>query len=118
MCLRDVKRKEQLQKLLFPEGIVYDLKNNTFRTDRVNVIFMLMAHLANNTGAKEKGQTNALACLSLSAEKQGFEPWIPFDRYTHFPGVPLQPLEHLSVSSVRAAKVMIPGVGKKFFSLI
>ena len=33
---------------------------------------------------------------SLSAEKQGFEPWIPFDRYTHFPGVPLQPLEHLS----------------------
>ena len=57
----DVKRKEQLQKLLFPEGIVYDLKNNTFRTDRVNVIFMLMAQLANNTGAKEKGQTNALA---------------------------------------------------------
>jgi hypothetical protein len=66
------------------------------RTDRVNVIFMLMAQLANNTGAKEKGQTNALACLSLSAEGQGFEPWIPFDRYTHFPGVPLQPLEHLS----------------------
>jgi hypothetical protein len=38
------------------------------------------------------------------AERQGFEPWIPFDRYTHFPGVPLQPLEHLSV---RAAKVII-----------
>jgi site-specific DNA recombinase len=70
----DVKRKEQLQKLLFPEGIVYDLKNNAFRTDRVNVIFMLMAQLANNTGAKEKEQTNSLACLSLSAEREGFEP--------------------------------------------
>lgn len=30
------------------------------------------------------------------AEGEGFEPSIPFDRYTHFPGVPLQPLEHLS----------------------
>ena len=63
-----------IQKLLFPEEIVYDLKNNTFRTDRVNVIFMLMAQLANNTEAKEKGQTNALACLSLSADRTGLEP--------------------------------------------
>ena len=35
------------------------------------------------------------------AEGQGFEPWIPFDRYTHFPGVPLQPLEHLSVKGCK-----------------
>ncbi len=31
------------------------------------------------------------------AERQGFEPWIGV-AYTHFPGVRLQPLGHLSVS--------------------
>ena len=36
--------------------------------------------------------------LLIDAERKGFEPLIPFDRYTHFPGVPLQPLEHLSVT--------------------
>ena len=32
------------------------------------------------------------------AERRGFEPRIPFWGYTRFPGVPLQPLEHLSFS--------------------
>ena len=92
----DVKEKQRLQKLLFPQGIAFDLKTNAFRTERVNVIFLLMAELVNHTRGNEKGQTGLLSRLSLSAERQGFEPWIPFDRYTHFPGVPLQPLEHLS----------------------
>ena len=69
----DVKGKQRLQKLLFPQGIAFDLKTNSFRTERVNVIFMLMAQLANNTGSKEKGQTDASACLSLLAEREGFE---------------------------------------------
>jgi site-specific DNA recombinase len=92
----NIERKEKLQKLLFPEGIVYDKKKGAFRTDRVNTVFQLIARLASVSGNNEKGQTTALTSLSLSAERQGFEPWIPFDRYTHFPGVPLQPLEHLS----------------------
>ncbi len=55
---------------MIPEGIVYDLKNHTFRTDRVNVILMLMAQPANNAGAKVKEQTNALM-FSLSAGCKG-----------------------------------------------
>ena len=92
----DIKDKEKLQKLLFPDGIVFDQKNRVFRTERVNVIFLLLSSLQSIIEDSEKGQTGILDRLSLSAEKQGFEPWIPFDRYTHFPGVPLQPLEHLS----------------------
>ncbi len=30
------------------------------------------------------------------AERQGFEPWRPLSRPTHFPGAPVQPLRHLS----------------------
>ena len=63
----DVKRKGQLQKLRYPERNVDDLKNHTSRTDPANVIFMFVVQLANNTLEKEKEQTNASACLSLSA---------------------------------------------------
>jgi hypothetical protein len=48
---------------------------------------------------KQKNDTTI--AVSFCAEKQGFEPWIPFDRYTHFPGVPLQPLEHLSFEGMQ-----------------
>lgn len=37
----DIKDKEKMQKLLFPDGVVFDQKNRAFRTERVNVIFML-----------------------------------------------------------------------------
>ena len=35
--------------------------------------------------------------MLLLAEREGFEPSIRFNPYTHFPGVRLQPLGHLSV---------------------
>ena len=35
------------------------------------------------------------------AERVGFEPTVPFDRYTHFPGEPVQPLLHLSVRGLQ-----------------
>lgn len=92
----DIKDKEKLQKLLFPDGIIYDRKNEALRTERINVIFLLLPELQSISANMKKGQTGILDRLSLSAERQGFEPWIPFDRYTHFPGVPLQPLKHLS----------------------
>ena len=36
------------------------------------------------------------------AERQGFEPWIG-GTYTHFPGVRLQPLGHLSANRIEAS---------------
>jgi site-specific DNA recombinase len=95
-----IGKKEKLQKLLFPHGIVYDRSKGEFRTDRVNSVFELIAELVKDVEDTNKGQTAVKDRLSLSAERQGFEPWIPFDRYTHFPGVPLQPLEHLSVHAL------------------
>jgi site-specific DNA recombinase len=70
----DVKEKQRLQNLLFPQGIAFDLKTNAFRTGRVNVIFLLMAELANHTGGNEKGQTGLLSRLSLLADWTGLEP--------------------------------------------
>jgi site-specific DNA recombinase len=106
----DISKKERLQKLIFPDGIIYDRQKSRFRTEKVNIVFALIASLNGDTGKKKKGQTDALASLSLSAEKEGFEPSVPFDRYTHFPGVPLKPLEHLSVRAANLIKNQIPNI--------
>ena len=46
------------------------------------------------------------------AEKQGFEPWDTISGVTHFPGVRLQPLGHLSVKyflkRTRQRKEIVP----------
>lgn len=50
----DIKKKERLQKLVFPEGIVYDRKNNAFRTPKINIIFELIAGLKRITGDEKR----------------------------------------------------------------
>jgi hypothetical protein len=70
----DVDRKEKLQKLVFPEGIVYDKKKGAFRTERVNSIFELIASLTSISGQNEKRQTGFDSCLSPSVRVEGLEP--------------------------------------------
>ena len=77
-----VSIKEKLQKLLFPEGIIYSKKNEAFRTEKVNSFFALIANAAKDTGEKKKGTNKVLPCLSPSAETKGFEPLIRFPVYT------------------------------------
>ena len=66
--------KEKLQKLLFPEGIIYSKKNEAFRTEKVNMFFELVADAAKDTDENKKGTNKVLPCLSPSAEREGFEP--------------------------------------------
>lgn len=68
------KEKEALQKLVFPEGIVYDRENRRFRTKRVNSIFALIASLAGDPAKNKKGQTDDLHRLSPLADWTGLEP--------------------------------------------
>ena len=70
----DTAAKEKLQKLIFPDGIVYDRKNESFRTPKVNTIFSRIAHLSGNPPENEKGTNHADDDLSLLAEQEGFEP--------------------------------------------
>ncbi len=69
----DIDRKEKLQKLVFPAGIVYDKKNGSFRTERVNSIFELIASLSSDTGNNEKRQTGGKTCLSPYVRQKRFE---------------------------------------------
>ncbi len=66
--------KEKLQKLLFPEGIVFDRKIGAFRTTKVNSIFQLIASLQSIPEHEKRGQTDALHRLSPLADWTGLEP--------------------------------------------
>lgn len=69
-----VSTKEKLQKLVFPEGIIFSKEKEAFRTEKVNSFFQLVADAAKDTGGNKKGTNKALLCLSPSAESEGFEP--------------------------------------------
>ncbi len=75
-----VSTKEKLQKLIFPEGIIYSKKNEVFRTENVNSFFALIADAANGSGENKKGTNKVLHCLSPSAEKEGFEHLVKWPR--------------------------------------
>jgi site-specific DNA recombinase len=69
-----IEIKEKLQKLVFPEGISYDRKKEGFRTKRVNTIFELINLFSKALQGNKKGTNLSFENLSLSAEREGFEP--------------------------------------------
>lgn len=79
---RNIKVKEDFQKLLFPKGIFYNRETRSFRTTEVNFIFQLIAGQAGNTGENEMGTEHHFDDQSPSAEEKGFEPLIGFHLYT------------------------------------
>lgn len=98
-CLWDeagIKMKERLQKLVFPEGIIYEKLNSAFRTIKKNEIFELVADVLGHAGGSDKGTTPFLLGQSLLAERAGFEPAVPFDRYDSLANCSFRPLRHLS----------------------
>jgi site-specific DNA recombinase len=70
----DIKLKENLQKLIFPDGISYDRKTGAFRTEKVNSIFYAVASSSNDCGGKKKGTNSFFERLSPSADRTGLEP--------------------------------------------
>jgi site-specific DNA recombinase len=70
----DIDHKNKLQKLVFPEGIVYDKKKGVFRTERVNSIFVEIARLTSVSGKNERRQTGVDSRLSPSVRVEGLEP--------------------------------------------
>ena len=61
-----VKVKENIQKLVFPEGVTYNVKTGEFRTEKVNLVFQLNADLnsvSEDDIKKQGGKKATLSCL-------------------------------------------------------
>lgn len=69
--LSDYGEKMQLQYLLFPDGISYERKNDTYRTGRTNAVFTYMAFLAQILEHKKSGKTD---------NKINFPAWVEMSR--------------------------------------
>ncbi len=62
--------KENTQKLVFPNGIMYNRKKGAFLTKEINPFFELIAKLEKVSGSNENGTTPFLKKQSLSAGRR------------------------------------------------
>ncbi len=69
----DAAGKMALQKMVFPEGIALDTKNDTVLTKKISPVFLWIADRAGNTGENENGQTANQSNLSIQVGMARFE---------------------------------------------
>ncbi len=74
----DIQTKRALQYMVFPQGILYDFKNEAFRTSRVNLIFESINLLSSNYDKNEKENQHYQNEDSLLVGAKGFEPLTPW----------------------------------------
>ena len=79
-AFREVSIKEKLQKLVFPEGIVYDFDKQQFQTSKVNEVFERIADLNRISDDDINKQGGIKATLSSLVGKTGFEPATPWSQ--------------------------------------
>ena len=90
-----VKTKESLQKMVFPEGVSYDVKTGAFRTEKVNLLFALNAGLNSISADGTKEQGGLKATLSSLVGKTGFEPATPWSQTRCATGLRYSPIAFL-----------------------
>ena len=77
----DYETKQQLQKLVFPEGILYNKQKGAVRTPRVNSLFEAIPLLAGVSTGNKKADSVKNRLQSNKVPKTGFEPARRFQRY-------------------------------------
>ncbi len=70
-----IQIKHKIVGSIFPEFLSFDGKK--CRTPKLNKIFSLIASMGTGFMENKKGQLTHFCQLSPSAERQGFEPWVP-----------------------------------------
>ena len=73
----EYETKLSLQKLLFPEGIVIDPNDRTYRTSNMNPIFRLIHSFTGGKDGSNKKRTSENTSPSCLVLKAGLEPTIP-----------------------------------------
>ena len=63
-----------MQKLVFPEGVVYDKENESYLTTKTNTFFELTHSISDSFALNKKGQTSNVLNLSSVVAGTGLEP--------------------------------------------
>ena len=70
----DLEEKRSIQKMEFPDGILYDFENDNYRTTRVNSIYKVIPSLSNEKRAIKNGNKVDLLLHSRVVARGGLEP--------------------------------------------
>ncbi len=73
----DYVKSEMLQELIFPDGISYDWKNEQFRTNRINTLFMPIPYLCKGLDKNKNRIDKDNFYQSDLVRHTGFEPVTP-----------------------------------------
>ncbi len=74
------EEKQQLQKLIFPHGVLYSKQKHEVRTERVNTLFAAIAEQARISSKNKNGDSIKNRQKSISVPRTGFEPAHPCER--------------------------------------
>ena len=69
--------KRSIQKMVFPDGILYDFKNDDYRTTRINSIFSVIPSLSVKNKHKKNGNKTDFSDYSRLVLGTGLEPVRP-----------------------------------------
>jgi site-specific DNA recombinase len=75
----DYESKQRLQKLIFPEGILYNKQNGVVRTPRVNSLFAAIPLLVGDSLENKKADSSKNRLQSSNVPRTGIEPALPCD---------------------------------------
>jgi site-specific DNA recombinase len=67
----DYEERQMVQNILFPEGIIYDKENDTYRTSNVNKVIELIAELSATYTQKKERQIKIASDMSPLVARGG-----------------------------------------------
>ena len=92
----DLEVKKRIQKLVFPDGLVYDHENHQYRTPRVNTLFAVIPDLMRLSAGKKNGTKTKTQSLSRCVLEAGLEPARPNGHRILSPAcLPIPPFEQI-----------------------
>ncbi len=92
--LGDLETKRSVQNMVFPDGILFDYKNDRYRTPRINSFFKIIDSLSNDFGSNKNGTRSNKKDVSRLVLKTGLEPVRPNGHWILSPTcLPIPPLQ-------------------------
>ena len=70
----DYYQKQTFQNTLFPQGVVYDVKIEHYRTEKINSVIELTSQLSNDSGEIKKPVLSHLEDKTGLVPRAGLEP--------------------------------------------
>ena len=98
----NLTEKRKIQKMVFPDGIEYDHKNDEYRTFRVNSFFSYIPMVSKELEHKKTGKFRVKTKNSGLVPEAGIEPALQRNTSLSRARLPVPPLGHSSMNTFRS----------------